>query len=68
MVLTPGRVIPLQRGVMILFAALPSAVFCFMVAEKYGQEPDNVAAIVLLTNLAALVFVPLGLWMGLRAG
>jgi len=56
-----------QRGQMYLYAALPPAVFCFMVAEKYKQEPDKVAAIVLLGNLAALVFVPVGLWLGLRA-
>lgn len=55
-----------QRGQMYLFAALPPAVFCFMVAEQYQQEPDKVASIVLLGNLAALVFVPAGLWMGLR--
>lgn len=55
-----------QRGQMYLFAALPPAVFCFMVAEQYQQEPDKVAAIVLLGNLAALVFVPAGLWLGLR--
>jgi predicted permease len=57
---------PAQRGQMYLFASLPPAVFCFMVAEQYQQEPDKVASIVLLGNLAALVFVPLGLWMGLR--
>lgn len=57
---------PAQRGQMYLFAALPPAVFCFMMAEKYQQEPDKVASIVLLGNLAALAFVPLGLWMGLR--
>jgi predicted permease len=56
----------MQRGQMYLFAALPPAVFCFMIAELYKQEPDKVAAIVLLGNLAALVFVPLGLWLGLR--
>jgi predicted permease len=56
---------PVQRGQMFLFASLPPAVFCFMVAEQYQQEPDKVAAIVLLGNLAALLFVPLGLWMGL---
>lgn len=56
-----------QRGQMFLFAALPPAVFCFMMAEQYKQEPDKVASIVLLGNLAALVFVPLGLWMGLPA-
>jgi len=56
---------PMQRGQMFLFAALPPAVFCFMVAEQYKQEPDKVASIVLLGNLAALAFVPVGLWMGL---
>jgi predicted permease len=57
---------PMQRGQMYLFAALPPAVLCFMVAEQHKQEPDKVASIVLLGNLAALAFVPLGLWMGLR--
>jgi predicted permease len=57
---------PVQRGQMYLFASLPPAVFCFMVAEQYQQEPDKVASIVLLGNLAALVFVPTGLWFGLR--
>ena len=55
-----------QRGQMFLFAALPPAVLCFMMAEQYQQEPDKVAAIVLLGNLSALLFVPIGLWMGLR--
>ena len=55
----------MQRGQMFLFAALPPAVFCFMVAENYNQEPERVAAIVLLGNFAALAFVPLGLWLGM---
>ena len=62
------QVLPLtsgQRGQMYLFAALPPAVLCFMVAEQYRQEPDKVASIVLMGNLAALIFVPLGLWLGL---
>ena len=54
-----------QRGMMYLFAALPPAVFCFMMAEHYRQEPEKVAAIVLLGNLASVMFVPLGLWIGL---
>jgi malate permease and related proteins len=56
----------LQRAQMYLFAALPPAVFCFVMAERYQQEPNKVASIVLLGNLASLVFVPLGLWMGMR--
>lgn len=55
----------MQRGQMYLFASLPPAVFCFMMAERYQQEPDKVASIVLLGNLAAFAFVPLGLWLGL---
>jgi malate permease and related proteins len=57
-----------QRGQMYLFASLPPAVFCFIVAEKYHQEPDKVAAIVLLGNMASLLFVPVGLWLGMRGG
>ena len=57
-----------QRGQMYLFASLPPAVLAYVVAEQYNQEPEKVAAIVLLGNLCAVVFVPLGLWMGLRAG
>ena len=30
-----------------------------------GHQPDKVAAIVMLGNLAALGFVPLGLWLGM---
>ena len=54
-----------QRGQMFLFASLPPAVFCYMVTENYRQEPERVAAIVLLGNFAALAFVPLGLWLGM---
>lgn len=54
-----------QRGQLFLFASLPPAVFCFIVAEAYRQEPEKVAAIVMLGNLAALGFVPLGLWLGM---
>jgi predicted permease len=57
-----------QRGQMYLFAALPPAVLCYMVAEQYNQEPEKVAAIVLIGNLSALIFVPIGLWLGLSAG
>jgi predicted permease len=57
---------PLQRSQMYLFSVLPPAVFCFMAAEQYQQEPDKVAAIVLVGNIAALIFVPVGLWIGLH--
>jgi malate permease and related proteins len=54
-----------QKGQMYLFASLPPAVLCYMFAEHYNQEPEKVASIVLLGNLLAVVFVPLGLWLGM---
>ena len=36
-----------------------------MVAEQYQQEPGKVASIVLIGNVLAIVFVPLGLALAL---
>jgi predicted permease len=51
----------LQLKLLLLFAVLPPAVLNFMVAEQYRQEPERVAAIVMMGNLAALVVIPLTL-------
>ncbi|MDQ7744028.1 AEC family transporter [Hydrogenophaga pseudoflava] len=53
------------RGQLLLFAALPPAVMQFMLAERYHQEPDKVAAMIMLGNALAVVFVPLALAIGL---
>ena len=53
------------RGQLILFAALPPAVLQFMLAERYRQEPEKVAAMVLLGNAMAVVFIPLALALAL---
>jgi predicted permease len=55
-----------QQGLLILFGCLPPAVFNFLVAEQYNQEPAKVASIVLMGNAAALGFIPLGLVLALR--
>jgi predicted permease len=55
-----------QRGLLWIFASLPPAVLNFMVAERYNREPGKVAAIVLVGNIASVVFVPIGLAIGLR--
>jgi predicted permease len=57
---------PVQRSMLYLFAGLPPAVFNFLIAEEHGREPEKVASVVLLGNLASLAFVPLALWLGLR--
>ena len=52
---------PAQAALLLVFGALPPAVLNYMFAERYQQEPDKVASMVLLGNLAALVFLPLAL-------
>jgi malate permease and related proteins len=56
-----------QQGLLILFGSLPPAVLNFMVAEQFRQEPAKVASIVMIGNLLAIVFVPLGVMIALRA-
>jgi predicted permease len=55
-----------QQGLLILFGCLPPAVLNFMVAEQYRQEPGKVASIVLIGNMMAVLFVPLGLTLALQ--
>jgi len=47
-----------QIPLFILFGALPPAVLNFMVAEKFNQEPEKVASIVMIGNLASIVIIP----------
>lgn len=47
-----------QSAQLIVFAALPPAVLNFMLAERYGIAPRQVAAVVLLGNLASLAILP----------
>ena len=50
-----------SQDILFIFGALPPAVSGFIFAERYDQEPDKVAAIVMIGNAAALFFVPLAL-------
>lgn len=38
----------------------------FMVAEQFRQEPGKVASIVLIGNVMAVIFVPVGLALAIR--
>jgi len=53
-------------ALLILFAMLPPAVLNYMFAERYGQQPEIVAAIVIWGNLASLLVIPLTLAAVLR--
>jgi len=53
----------LERGALILFACLPSAVFNFMLADKFQVEPNKVASTVIVGHVLSLAFLPLGIWL-----
>ncbi|PIE23974.1 MAG: transporter [Neptuniibacter caesariensis] len=50
-----------QFAYLLIFGALPPAVLNYMIAERYNQEPHQVASIVLLGNMGSLLFIPLAL-------
>jgi predicted permease len=49
----------LLRSVFILDCAMPAAVFNYMMAERYGRSPQEVASVVVISTLIAFVSVPL---------
>lgn len=50
-----------ETDILLIFGALPPAVLNFMFAERYAQEPEKVASIVILGNLVALFSISLAL-------
>ena len=47
-----------QTRILLVFGALPPAVLNYVFAERFGQEPERVASIVLLGNAVALLTLP----------
>ncbi len=56
---------PRQEVLLLVFGALPPAVLNYIFAERYRQEPEKVASIVLIGNLASLLFLSLALAISL---
>lgn len=57
-----GKMLGLSEAhfnLLLVFGILPPAVLNFMVAERYNQDPKQVASIVILGNLASLITIPL---------
>ena len=52
---------PREQALLLVFGALPPAVLNYMFAERYGQEPDKVASMVLIGNVAAVLFLSIAL-------
>jgi predicted permease len=57
---------PREAALLLVFGALPPAVLNYMFAERYGQEPDKVASMVLIGNMAAVVSLPVALALALH--
>ena len=54
-----------HSAMLFIFGALPPAVLNYVFAERYGQEPEKVASIVMIGNVAALLFISLALAIAL---
>ena len=50
-----------DAAMLIIFGALPPAVLNYIFAERYKQEPERVAAIVMIGNTVSLAVIPLTL-------
>lgn len=56
-----GELLPLdesQFAILLVFGALPPGVLNFMIAERFNQEPEQVASIVMMGNLTSMVVIP----------
>jgi predicted permease len=62
----PSSASTARSRLLLLFGCLPPAVLHFMVAERFRQEPGKVASIVLIGNMLAVLFVPIGLTLALH--
>ncbi len=54
------------RGVVILQASMPSAVFNYLMAARYDRSPEHVAGVVVVTTLLSFLTLPAVLWFLLR--
>ncbi len=49
---------PLARGVLVLQSAMPAAVFNYLFAERYGNSPQQVAGVVLISTALSFATLP----------
>ncbi len=51
-----------ERGVVILQCSMPVAVFCYLFAQLYNREPEEVAGVVISSSFLAAIALPGLLW------
>ena len=50
------------RGVVILQCSLPVAVFCYLLAQLYERQPEEVASLVVISTTISIVTLPVLMW------
>lgn len=51
-----------DSAMLILFGALPPALLNYVFAERYEQEPERVASLVMISNATSMIVIPLTLY------
>ena len=51
-----------ERGVVLLQASMPVAVFNYLFAERYRRQPEAVAGLVVMSTLMSFITLPVLLW------
>ncbi|MFT5719808.1 MAG: putative permease [Motiliproteus sp.] len=49
-------------GVVVLQCAMPAAIFCYLFAQRYGQRPEEVAGLVIVSTFMGFAALPALLW------
>ena len=52
----------LARGVVVVQSSMPSAVYNYMFAERFGNQPEEVAGVVVVSTLMAIPLLPIFMW------
>jgi predicted permease len=53
----------INRQVLLLYGSLPAAVINFILTEKFGQDPNLAASIVVLSTFFSVITIPLLFWL-----
>jgi predicted permease len=51
------------RGVVIIQSAMPAAIFNYLLAQRFGQSPESVAGMVVISTLLSFLTLPFVLWL-----
>jgi predicted permease len=59
---------PMARGVLLIQASMPVAVFSYLFAQYYQRRPDDVAAMVIISTVLSFVTLPFLVYYVLHTG